>query len=95
MFSSSLLVIMITWVWGGDFLDALKGLEARKAGHILVEDHQVEMALLYKLEGVAAVVHGHGVVALRLQEKYVGLEQVDLVVGPKYLMLAHAWFLVK
>ena len=63
-------------------LDPLQSFEAGKAGHILVENHEVEVARGHQFERVAPVVDRHGVIPLCAEEKYVGLQEVYLVIGP-------------
>ena len=66
-----------------EFFYPLKRFESCQAGHILVEDNEVERLAADELEGVAAVVGGNGFVTLRAEEQYVGLQKVYFVVGPE------------
>lgn len=71
---------------GAKFFDSLQGVEARKAGHVFVEEDQVEGLALDGLDGIGSAQDGRHFVALVLEEEDVRLEQVDLVVGPKDLI---------
>ena len=68
-------------------LDHGQSLQAREAGHVLVEDDEVEGRGQGHLEGVAPVVGRDHVVSLVLQEQEMRLEKVNLVVGPEYVLL--------
>lgn len=71
---------------GAKFFDSLQGVEARQAGHVFVEEDQVEGLALDGLDGIGSAQDGRHFVALVLEEEDVRLEQVDLVVGPKDLI---------
>ena len=64
-------------------LDAGECFEAGEAGHVLVEDDEVEVVCGDEVEGVAAVVGGEDVVSFFAEEEEVGFEEVDFVVGPE------------
>ena len=83
MFSSSLLVTMITGV-GAHLLDLGKGFESRHAGHHFVEDDQVVGSFGSHVDRVVSVVAGVHFIALLLEEQHVGLQQFDFVVDPEY-----------
>ena len=84
MFSSSLLVTMITGVVGR-LLDQRKRLEARHAGHHLVEDYQVVGCGAHHVDGVVTVVAGIHLVTLTLEKKDMRTQKLYLVIHPKYL----------
>ena len=63
-------------------VDARECLEPGESGHVLVEEHERVGLAVEGVEGVAAVAHGVDVISFCLQEQYVGLEKVDLIVGP-------------
>jgi hypothetical protein len=65
-------------------LDQSKSLEAGESGHILVKDNEIEVLTVSEGESIAAVVGSDKFIALVAQEHQVGLQQVDLIVGPKY-----------
>ena len=81
MFSSSLLVTMITGVVGRTSL-IWEGFESRHAGHHLVEDDQVVGAFGGHVDRVVSVVAGVHLVPFPLQEQHVGLQQFDFVIDP-------------
>ena len=66
--------------------------DARQTGHLLVEEHQVGLLAVHDVEGVAARAHRHHAVAFLFQKHDVGLQQVYLVVGPKYCCHSVALF---
>lgn len=70
-------------------LDALQRLQPGQSRHVLIENDEVEMLRLREFEGIAAVVDGHEVISFGFEEHYVGLEEVNLIIGPKYIELAH------
>ncbi len=61
----------------------LEHLEPAAARHLLVEQHQVVGVLAEQLEGIVSVGDRVHVVAARLQEQQVRLEEVDFVVHPQ------------
>ena len=69
---------------GVGVLDAVESLKTGESGHVLVEDYEVEGLFGGEGQRVGTVVDGGDVVAFRLQEDYVGLEEVYLIVSPKY-----------
>ena len=58
--------------------------ETRDPRHILVEDNEVEGALGSHGQRVGTAAGGHHLVALGVEKHYVGLEKINLFVGPKY-----------
>ena len=74
---------------GADVLDALQGFEPAQAGHVLVQQHQVEILLLTLLHGIVSVGQGRHLVSLLFQKYNMGLEHVDLIVHPKQFSVGH------
>ena len=64
-------------------LDALQRLQSAEARHLLVEQHQVEMAFTTEVDGVGAVAHRHHVIALALQEQLLSMQLLDLIIHPQ------------
>ena len=71
-------------------LDFGQRVEATDARHILVEKHQVDVAIGQFVEGFAARGYRYDFVALVFKEKDMRFEEVDLVVGPKNSYLVHS-----
>ena len=72
---------------------AAEGLESRKPRHVFVEDYEVERLLLNQFKSVMPVIRGGHVIATRAQEHQMGFQEVDFVVGPKYLrIIVHVSF---
>ena len=69
-------------------MPGLTGLETREAGHVLVENDEVEWLCRSHLERVTAVIGRGDVITLVFQEHQVGFEQIDLIVGPENIMLS-------
>ena len=84
MFSSSLLVTMMTGVVGRTSLILGRVFEARHAGHHLVKDDQIVGIFGRHVDGVVAVVAGVDLIALLLEEEDMRFEQFDFVVDPEY-----------
>lgn len=70
-------------------LDAGEGFKATQSRHVLIENYQVEMLFLHLFEGIEAVVYGNNLVSLLAKENDVGLQQIDLIVGPKQGFTLH------
>ena len=64
-------------------LDLLERVEPAQAGHLLVQKDDVVARVLGAVDGVGAVGDRLDLVALGLEKEDVGLEKVDLVVGPE------------
>ena len=77
---------------GAQLLDPLQCVQPREARHVLVEEDEVEVLRLHRIDGFVATQYGRYLVALILQKEDVGLEQVDLIVCPEdliYFVAAH------
>ena len=72
-----------------NFLHTLQSLQPGETGHVFIENHQIEMTRGHKLEGVAAIVDRHRLVAFRFQEEDVGLQEVNLIICPQDIVIAH------
>ena len=70
-------------------LDARERLEAADAGHVLVEEDDVDLTVAEFVEGLGAAGHGDDLVAAFFEEKDMGLEEFNLVVGPEYGDVVH------
>ena len=68
---------------GGQLLEVLERVETAAAGHLLVEQHDVEGAPSQHLQRVVGVARAVHLVALLPQEDAVRLEKLDLVVDPE------------
>ena len=66
-----------------NLLDALQRLQPAESRHLLVEQYQVEGALLAQVYGIGAVAGGGHFVALLLEEDDMGLQQLHLIVDPQ------------
>ncbi len=64
-------------------LDDFECLDARNARHLLVQENNVEMALAHEVDGVGAVVGRNDLIAFLFQKHDMGLEEINLVIGPK------------
>ena len=65
------------------FLDALQRLQPAEPRHLLIEQHQVEAALLAKVNGIGAIAaRGHFITFL-FQKNDVGLEQFHFIIDPQ------------
>ena len=74
------------WV---NLLDRGKGLKSGESGHVLIEEDEVEGLFAATVYRVLSADDGRHVVAFLFEEKDVGLEEVDLIVGPKDLVSFH------
>ena len=74
---------------GGHLLHAGERFETAQPRHVLVEDYQVEVLLLHPVEGVETVIHGDDFISLLTEEKNMGFQQIDLVIGPKQGFTLH------
>ena len=84
MCSSSLFVTITTDGCGGQqFLHAVQCLQPAQAGHVLVEQDEVERFLSAAVQGVVAVRHGLHLVTFLFEEEDVGFQELYLVVDPK------------
>ena len=66
-------------------LDALQRLQTGESGHVLVKDYQVEVLLVDQSQGIGTAACGDHIVAFAFEEKYMGFQEVDFIIGPKYL----------
>ena len=73
-----------------DFLHTLQCLEPRKTRHHLVKHDEVKGSLAAFLNGVSAIGDGCHLISFLVEKNNVGLEQFYLIIGPKYISVAHS-----
>ena len=77
------------WQLGPALLDAGQGVYAAQSGHLLIQKHHIHpltCLLLFQLVyGIGPRIDRHHRAALLLKEKDMRLQQVYLIIGPKYL----------
>ena len=71
------------WHGGPPLLDGAEGVQPCQAGHLLVEQHQVGLRCLQLFQRIGAGAYGIDCITFLFEEEDVGLEEVDLVVGPE------------
>ena len=68
---------------GINLLELAQGFQSADTRHLLVEQHEVEVALTAQVEGIGTVAYGHDFIAFLLKEHDVALELLNLVVYPE------------
>ena len=68
---------------GINLLEFAQGFETADTRHLLIQQHQIEVALTAQVEGIGTVANGHDLIAFLLEEHDVALELLNLVVYPK------------
>ena len=79
---------------GRDLLDGRQCLEPREARHVLVEENNVERLLATAVDRVLPADDGRHLVTLLPQKQHVRLQQLNLVVRPKYTVFLHLLLLI-
>ena len=68
---------------GINLLELAQGFETADTRHLLIQQHQIEVALTAQVESIGTVANGHDLIAFLLEEHDVALELLNLVVYPK------------
>jgi hypothetical protein len=63
--------------------DGGEGFETREAGHIFIEQHEVEGLIFAQIDRISTIIAGGDVVSSLFEEDAMGTKEVYLIVYPK------------